>query len=114
VNKDIIIALCLFTAGQLIIWYQTNAQFLSEWAKDRPWLLAIIGWPVSYILIVATTYAVKGFDGLLWPGRLVGFSTGMIIMASLTYVHLGEGINLKTGITLLLSFIIVVVQVFWK
>ncbi len=76
--------------------------------------MACLGIPISYILIYASRYVVAGFNGLLWPGRLIGFSTGMIIMAILTYVHLGEGITMKTGITLLLAFIIVMVQLYWK
>jgi len=76
--------------------------------------MACLGIPISYILIYASRYVVAGFDGLLWPGRLIGFSTGMIIMAILTYVHLGEGITVKTGVTLLLAFIIVMVQLYWK
>ena len=76
--------------------------------------MACLGIPISYILIYASRYVVAGFDGLLWPGRLIGFSTGMIIMAILTYVHLEEGITVKTGVTLLLAFIIVMVQLYWK
>jgi len=100
--------------AQGMIWYQTNSQFFSNWVKERPLLMACLGIPISYILIYASRYVVAGFNGLLWPGRLIGFSTGMIIMAILTYVHLGEGITMKTGITLLLAFIIVMVQLYWK
>ena len=113
-NKDITIAFILFITAQAMIWYQTNSQFFNEWAKERPLIMAIMGFPISYILIYASKYVVAGFDGLLWPGRLIGFSTGMIIMAVLTYIHLGEGITLKTGITLLLAFIIVMIQLYWK
>lgn len=76
--------------------------------------MATMGIPISYILIYASRYVVTGFDGLLWPGRLIGFSTGMIIMAALTYIHLGEGVSLKTGVTLSLAFIIVMIQLYWK
>ena len=100
--------------AQGLIWYQTNSQFFSNWVKERPLLMATMGIPISYILIYASRYVVEGFDGLLWPGRLIGFSTGMIIMAILTYIHLGEGITLKTGVTLLLAFIIVMIQLYWK
>jgi hypothetical protein len=100
--------------AQGMIWYQTNSQFFSDWVKERPLLMACLGIPISYILIYASRYVVAGFDGLLWPGRLIGFSTGMIIMAILTYVHLGESITVKTGVTLLLAFIIVMVQLYWK
>ena len=76
--------------------------------------MATMGVPISYILIYASRYVVAGFDGLLWPGRLIGFSSGMIVMVVLTYIHLGEGVTLKTGVTLLLAFIIVLIQLFWK
>jgi len=113
-NRSILIGLCLFTLGQALIWYQTNSQFFSEWAKARPLLMASMGFPISYILIYASRYTVEGFEGLLWPTRLVGFATGMVLMGILTWLHLGEGINLKTGITLTLAFIIVAIQLFWK
>mgnify|MGYP003120111255 FL=1 len=113
-NRNILIAFILFTIAQALIWYQTNSQFFSNWAKERPLTLALIGVPISYILIYASRYVVAGFDGLLWPGRLIGFSTGMIIMAILTYIHLGEAITLKTTTTLLLAFIIEMIQLYWK
>jgi len=113
-NKNILIAFLLFILAQVLIWYQTNSQFFSNWAKERPLTLALAGIPISYILIYASKYIVAGFDGLLWPGRLIGFSTGMIVMAILTYTHLGEVITLKTTVTLLLAFIIVMIQLYWK
>lgn len=113
-NKNIVIAVCLFVVAQSMIWYQTNSQFISNWAKEHPFILACLGVPISYILINASKYVVAGFDGQLWPGRLLGFSTGMIIMAVLTYIHLGEGITVKTGVTLSLAFLIVLVQLYWK
>ena len=112
--NNILAAIILFTIGQAMIWFQTNGQFVWPWAKENPILMALIGFPISYILIVATKYVVAGFDGLLWPGRLIGFSSGMLIMAVCTYMHLNEGINLKTGVTLTLAFIIVLIQIYWK
>lgn len=113
-NRDTAIGFVLFLTAQALIWYQTNSQFFNDWAKERPLLMATMGFPISYILIYASKFIVAGFDGLLWPGRLIGFSTGMIVMAIFTYLHLNEGITLKTGITLLLSFIIVMIQLYWK
>lgn len=113
-NRNIIVAFILFFLSQALIWYQTNAQFFNNWAKERPLIMALMGFPISYTLIYASKYVVEGFDGALWPGRLIGFSSGMIIMAILTYMHMGEGINLKTGITLLLAFVIVMIQLYWK
>ena len=112
--NNILAAVILFTIGQAMIWFQTNGQFVWPWAKENPILMALIGFPISYILIIATKYVVVGFDGLLWPGRLVGFGTGMIVMAILTYCYMGEGITTKTLISLVLATTLVFIQVFWK
>ena len=112
--NNILAAIILFTIGQAMIWFQTNGQFVWPWAKENPALMALLGFPISYILIVATKYVVAGFDGLLWPGRLVGFGSGMIVMAILTYCYMGEGISTKTLISLVLATVLVMIQVFWK
>ena len=54
------------------------------------------------------------FDGLLWPGRFIGFASGVISFAFLSYYFMGEGITFKTGVSLLLAVVIVLIQVFWK
>lgn len=104
----------LFLLGQGMIWYQTNSQFFSQWCREHPYIMAAAGWPISLILIYASRYVVTGFDGLLWPGRLVGFASGMMVMALFTYIHMGEGISMKTGVTLLLALAITLIQVFWR
>tara|TARA_R110000744_G_scaffold69079_1_gene140339 strand:- start:1280 stop:1627 length:348 start_codon:yes stop_codon:yes gene_type:complete len=113
-NSNILTAIVLFTIGQAMIWLQTNGQFVWPWAKDHPWIMSLLGFPISYLLIIATTYVVEGFGGLLWPGRFVGFGSGMIVMALFTWYFLGEGLNMKTIASLLLATGLVCVQVFWK
>ena len=104
----------LFVITHIIIWFQVNGQFVWPWAKDHPWTMAVLGLPISYVLIIATKYVVAGFDGLLWPGRLLGFGLGMIIMAILTWYILGEGISTKTLVSLTLAVTLVMLQVLWK
>ena len=112
--NNLITGLILFFVTHIIIWFQVNGQFIWTWAKDNPWTMSLLGFPISYVLIIATKYIVAGFDGLLWPGRLVGFGSGMIVMAILTWYMLGEGINLKTLTSLILATGLVCVQVFWR
>jgi hypothetical protein len=54
------------------------------------------------------------YDGQLWPGRFIGFAMGMISFSFLTYLIMDEPLNAKTLICLILSFIIICVQLFWK
>ena len=113
-NKLLLGILC-FAFGQIIIWYQTNGQFISKWIANHPLIMAItLGVPISYSFILGTKYIVEHFGGQLWPGRLIGFGVGAILFAILTFIHMGEGITSKTAVSLTLAVTLVMVQVFWK
>ena len=112
-NK-LLIALVLFCIGHILIWFQTNGQFLWKWFDRNPLLLSVMfGATISYFFIYATKYCYEYFDGLLWSIKFVGFAIGILTYAGLTYYFMGEGINLKTLICLILAVIIICVQVFW-
>ena len=104
----------LFLLGQTLVWYQINGQFLTDWIKERPLLMSLLGVPISYVYIYATKDLVNAFDGDLWPQRLIGFSMGMIAFAFLTWIHFQQAITLKTAVTLALATAIVVIQIIWK
>ena len=104
----------LFLLGQTLVWYQVNGQFLSDWIKERPWLMSLCGIPISYAYIFATHHLVIAFDGQLWSQRLIGFSLGMVAFAFLTWFHLNEALTPKTAVTLVLAAAIVLIQVLWK
>ena len=104
----------LFLLGQILVWYQINGQFLSEWMKKHPLLVSCLGIPISYTYIWATHHLVIAFDGQLWPQRLIGFAMGITSFAFLTWFHLNEALTAKTAVTLALALLIVLIQVFWK
>ena len=105
----------LFLFGQILIWYQTNGQFRWEWCAKNPFAMALIfSIPISFAFIVATKYVVGYFDGSLWPGRFIGFATGMVSFAILTSFYMDEGINAKTMISLVLATALVAIQILWK
>ena len=111
----LLLGILLFFFGQTLIWYQTNGQFVWKWAKDHPFAMAcIFAVPISYAFIIATTYVVGYFNGSLWPGRFIGFACGMLTFTILTNYYMGEGINAKTAISLVLACVLVLVQILWK
>ena len=69
---------------------------------------------MGYSYILATQYTVAAFDGAVWPSRLLGFSMGILAFTTLTLIHLGEAINFKTSVILILALFIVLLQIFWK
>ena len=114
-NGNLIGALTLFLIGQTLIFFQTNGQFFNSWFAKNTIFLSIVGGSIiSYTFILGTKYAYNYFDGLLWPGRFMGFAIGVSSYAILAYLFMGEGISWKTATSLMLSVAIIWVQLFWK
>ena len=112
--KLIIISSALFFVTQTLVWLQINGQFVWKWFEKNPITLSLLGIPISYLFIVATKMAYEGFDGLLWPQRLVVFALGMVSFAFLTWWFMNEPLNTKTWVSLGLATCMVLIQVFWK
>tara|TARA_Y100001937_G_scaffold11332_1_gene14010 strand:- start:1022 stop:1363 length:342 start_codon:yes stop_codon:yes gene_type:complete len=100
--------------GSVLIWVQTNGQFLWSSFEKNPILLSVVfGTIISYIMIIATKYGFVSLNGSLWSIKWVGFSLGIIINALLNFYLMNEGINMKTTISLVLAFGIIAIQL-WK
>jgi hypothetical protein len=101
--------------AQTIVWLQVNSQFVWPESKKYNFFIALIGGTIiSYLFIYSVRYIVEGFDGQVWPGRLIPTATGMIIFSIMTWLLLKQGIDLKTGICLALAVIILIIQLFWR
>jgi len=112
--KLLILGIIYFTIGQVLIWFQSHLQFFNNWSKDNPLLIAIPGVIVSYVSILATKTLAEAYDGLVWPSRLIGFGIGIILFSFLTWILLGEKIEMKSAICVLLAFCILLIQLYWK
>ena len=108
-NKEILFCVLILFFTQIVIWFQLNAQVKWDWFKDNYLLLSILGMPISYALLYSTKFGFQGF-GELWPIRLLGFAVGIISFPFITYLILGEGVTLKTGLSLGLAVIIMLLQ----
>ena len=103
-----------FIVSATAIWFQTHAQFFNDWSKDNALLVAIPGFIISYWSIKATENIAEAYDGAVWPARLNGFGVGIIIFSILTWLILGEKIEIKSAVCVLLAFCILIIQLFWK
>jgi hypothetical protein len=107
----ILLGLSLFVVGQSLAWFQVNGQFISEWCKDHPILVSFLGVPIGLAFMYGTGYLYEGFDGQTWPARLLTFAVGIVVFIACTNWFLGEPVTWKTGISLLLTFIIILIQI---
>jgi len=113
-NRYLFIAIILMTVGQVISFLQVQSQFFWEWSKNHPYIMSLLGLPLSYLLILSVRYCAMGFGGQIWPGRLIGFAIGAIVFTVLSWVIMKEPLNTKTIICLILSSAILGVQIIWK
>ena len=108
-NKDVLICITILFLIQIVIWFQLNGQVRWVWFKDNYLLMSLLGVPISYALLLTTKYGYQGF-GEIWPIRLMGFAVGMMTFPFITYLVLGEGITIKTGISIILAIAIMLLQ----
>ena len=111
--KSLLTGLGFFTIAHLLTWFQLNGQFINSWFRDNSLVVVLMGIPISFTYIYATKYVYEAFGGLVWPGRFIGFSVGMVIFAILTSTIMGEGLTLKTLISLALCACLVLIQILW-
>ena len=110
----LVLCLIIFFIVQVITWFQLNGQFFSPWFKNNVFLLCLMGVPISWLYIEATRMGFIAFEGLIWPGRLLGFAAGIFTFALCANIFMGEGLNTKTVVSLTLATALTLIQVFWK
>jgi hypothetical protein len=110
-NKYVFLTIILFIINNILIWYQLNSQLVWKWAEGYKsmWLMSLLGIPISILFWWCTKWGYIGF-GNLWSVRFLGFATSMMTFPIMTYFYLGEAVTFKTFITIVLAFIIMLLQ----
>ena len=111
INKYVVITTISFLIANILVWYQLNSQLVWKWAEGYKsmWLMSLLGIPISILFWYCTKWGYVGF-GNLWSIRFLGFAASMIVFSIMTWFYLGETINLKISISILLSIIIMILQ----
>ena len=107
----ILLTILIFFFNNILIWYQLNGQLVWCFWKSTKGIIfmLLMGIPISGLFYIATKIGYQGF-GNLWAVRFMGFATSMMTFPIMTWLYLGEVITLKTGISILLAIIIMLLQ----
>ena len=100
--------------AQVLVFFQIQGSLKYPFLQNNQWLVLLSGIPITWLFVESVKYIFDWSGGQLWPGRLRGFSIGIVVFTAMSILLFGEGINVKTGVCLLLSVIILAVQIFWK
>ena len=109
----IVYALLLGAVGQIISFIQLQGQSVWKFPKDNPYVMMLLGLPISLIFIHSTRIMNEHFNAS-WPGRLIGFGVGVVIFTIMSWFLFREYPTPKTLTCLGLASLIVILQIFWK
>ena len=93
---------------------QLQASVKFGWDKKYMWVLLLFSFPISWIYIKSVHFFIDGFDGLIWPSRLLGFGVGIIVFTLMSYLLFKEPFTLKNILCLSLAAIIILIQLYMK
>lgn len=100
--------------GQIFSFLQLQGALKYKWHEKYMFIILLSSIPITWLYIKSVTYLVEGFNGQIWPSRLIGFSIGIVVFTLFSFILFREDITLKTAICLILGVIILLVQLFMK
>ena len=100
--------------GQIGSFMQLQGAIKYGWYEKYMWIILLSSVPISYLYIVAVRMYVDGFGGQIWPSRLIGFALGIMVFTIMSILLFNEHMTTKNAICLVLSFSVVLIQLFWK
>ncbi|MAH44448.1 hypothetical protein CMI37_01375 [Candidatus Pacearchaeota archaeon] len=114
-NSKLLIPAVLFVTAQTLVWFQLYSHYIWKWWENKPIAAALIyGIPASICFWYGTKIAVDATEAA-WTARLLGFGMSYLTFPLLTWWLLNESmLTSKTMLCVLLSFMIVGIQLFWK
>lgn len=100
--------------GQILSFMQLQGSIKYGWTEKYLWIILLVGIPNTWLYMQSVGHFISAFNGSLWESRILGFSIGVIVFATMGWLLFGETINIKTAVSLFLAFTIVLIQVLWK
>jgi hypothetical protein len=109
------IGIAITLIAQVLVWFQINGQFKWDWFRDHKFVISLIfSLPISVLFVYGTDYLYQAMGGKVWTVRLVSFGSSILSFYIMSSYFLGEKLDAKSAICLLLSLLIILIQVLWK
>ena len=100
--------------AQVITYIQLQGGLRYQWIRDHTGLMLLLGVPLAWLYMKSVHYLVAAGDGEIWPSRLIGFGVGIIVFTAMSWIIFKEPVTIKTIVSLVLSILIVLIQIYWK
>jgi len=113
-TNKIIIGILYGLLGQICSFMQLQGAIKYNWYEKYLWPILLLSVPIGWIYIKSVSLFVEGFNGQIWPSRIIGFSIGVFVFTFMSVFLFKESFSLKTIVCLVLSLFILLIQLFWK
>lgn len=112
-SQDMIIGCMFFLLGNVMGWYASNLQFVSEYWKGKMLLsIVLFGLPSMMCFWMGSKYAMLAVPQL-WTIRFIGAVVSYLAFPIMTWYYMGETMfTTKTMICVFFAMCILAVQIF--
>ena len=112
--RKLLIGIVYGFLGQIFSFLQLQGALKYKWHEKYMFIILLSSIPITWLYIKSVTFLVEGFNGQIWPSRLIGFSIGIVVFTLFSIILFKEDITLKTTICLILGIVILLIQLFMK
>lgn len=113
-NRQGLIFVIIIALAQSGAWFQQFSQIKWDWFRNNTWFnIGILGIILSILFVYGARIGYEAWESV-WKIRLIQFAIGAFVVSFWSWFILGEGVNLKTFVCLMLALGIILIQVFWK
>ena len=113
--KNLITFIIYIILSYVLVWVQLYGHSKWNWMRDNSyWFMYLLAIPITYFLCASTKIAFVYFGGSAWAVTFISFAINIIIFALMNFFINGEGISIKTGLSLTLCLGVLGVQAFMK
>jgi len=111
---NLILGLVYAICAHILTFIQYQGPLKYKWMNDNKIIsLFIFGVPAMLLTLESVRLIVTYFGFQLWPARLIGFASGMIVFTFMSMWLFSEVMTLKTVITSILAVAMIFIQLFW-
>jgi len=113
-NLNLLYCFLCFLLLHIGVWFSTNLQLIDGALHSKSLAITIVlAIPISILAYYGTRFGYTAFQESAWGVRFFGFAISYFVFPILTWWLLGESmLSFKTLLCVLLSFLIIVIQVF--
>jgi hypothetical protein len=111
---NIIYGMLIGVIAQIFSFLQLQGAIKLGWYQKYTWAILLSSIPLTWLYMQSVQKLVDGFNGEMWPSRLIGFGIGVIVFTIMSYFIFKEPLTPKTLVCLGLGILIVLIQLIWK